>query len=176
MPEQEKHEQDGTSEAPPSKSERKRTAQAAQQLGEELIELADAELEALGLPEPLSDAIRAARGIASRAAGVRQRQYIGRLMRDIDPAEIRRALDARRARAARETRRFHLTEFWRARLIEEPREALEELARVRPRIDRQGLQRAVAAARAERAHLKGASGGASRQLLRMLRALFEAPE
>jgi ribosome-associated protein len=167
---------DGANEAPPSKSERKRSAQAAQQLGEELIELSDAELEALGLPESLFDAIRAARSIVSRAAGARQRQYIGRLMRDIDLGEIRRALDARRARAALEAQRFRLLESWRARLIEEPGGALEELQRARPQIDRDAWERAVAAARAERARAAPASGAASRQLFRMLRALFEPPE
>ena len=167
--------QDEASEAAPSKSERKRTAQAAQELGEELIELPEAELEALHLPELLSDAIRAAREIVSRGALARQRQYIGRLMRDIDLAEIRQALEARRDRAAREARRFQLIESWRARLIEGPADALEELARARPGIDWNDWQRAVLEARAERARLEGEVGTASRQLLRMLRALFEPP-
>jgi ribosome-associated protein len=79
----------------PSRSARKRAAEAAQALGEELIGLREAELAALDLPEPLSDAIREARRITSRAAGARQRQYIGRLMREIDPEPIRAALAAR---------------------------------------------------------------------------------
>src|SRR6267142_2368107 len=45
---------------PPSKSARKRAAQAAQDLGEALVRLRDAELDALQLPEALSEAIRAA--------------------------------------------------------------------------------------------------------------------
>jgi ribosomal 50S subunit-associated protein YjgA (DUF615 family) len=98
-------------------------------------------------------------------------------MREIDLAEIRRTLEARRARAALEAQRFRLVESWRARLIEQPDGALEELARVRPRIDLGAWQRAIAAARAERAQREPASGGgASRQLFRMLRALFEPPE
>src|SRR5690348_2691971 len=58
----------------PSKSERKRAAHAAQDLGEALIRLRDPELEALGLPERLTEAVREARHIRSRAAGARQRQ------------------------------------------------------------------------------------------------------
>ncbi len=85
-----------SSEARPSKSARKRDAHAAQRLGEELIGLRDAELDALALPEPLVDAVREARGIKSRGAGARQRQYIGRLMRDVDVEGVRRALAARR--------------------------------------------------------------------------------
>ncbi len=80
-------------EAPrPSKSARKRSALEAQQLGEALIGLNDPRLEALGLPEPLVEAVREARAIRSRGAAVRQRQYIGRLMREIDPETVRRAL------------------------------------------------------------------------------------
>jgi ribosome-associated protein len=160
----------------PSKSARKRTAQAAQQLGVELIELQDAELDALALPQRLTDAVREARAIRSRGAGVRQRQYIGRLMREVDLAEIRRVLDARRARAALDSQRFHMIESWRMRLIAGDPQALEELVRLHPQVDRGSWQRAIAAARAERAPSATTSGGASRQLFRMLRALFHAPE
>ncbi len=90
---------------PPSKSARKRAAQAAQALGEALIELREAELDALGLPERLAEAIREARGIKSRGADARQRQYIGRLMREVDLEAIRGALAARHARSAQDERR-----------------------------------------------------------------------
>ncbi len=95
-----------SAEPPPSKSARKRTAEAAQALGEELIGLRDAELGALGLPERLAEAIRDARSIKSRGAGARQRQYIGRLMREIDVEAIRGALAAKQAGAALEARRL----------------------------------------------------------------------
>ena len=80
----------------PSKSARKRAAHALQKLGERLIALKEVELAALNLPETLADAVREARRISSRAGGARQRQYIGRLMREIDPEPIRAALDALR--------------------------------------------------------------------------------
>src|ERR1700692_372782 len=79
---------------PPSKSARKRAAHAAQDLGEALVRLRDAELDALQWPEALSEAIRTARGITSRAAAARQRQYIGKLMRGVDMEPIRAALAA----------------------------------------------------------------------------------
>jgi ribosome-associated protein len=46
----------------PSKSARKRAALAAQKLGEELVLLKDAELQALDLPDALTEAVREARG------------------------------------------------------------------------------------------------------------------
>ena len=115
----------------PSKSERKRAAHAAQDLGETLIGLKDSELEALELPERLLDAIRDARRIPSRGGGARQRQYIGKLMRDIDLEPIRAALAARGEQSAREAERFKRLEEWRGRLIPEGGLALEKLARSR---------------------------------------------
>ena len=155
----------------PSKGARKRAAHAAQDLGEALVQLRDAELDALKLPEALAEAIRAARRINSRGAALRQRQYIGKLMRGIDPAPIRAALAARSAADARETERFRRVEGWRERLITEGPEALAELARWRPDIDLQEWQRRVSAARTERAR-SGVGGTASRELFRALRALF----
>jgi len=79
----------------PSRSARKRAALGAQKLGEALLGLRPAELDALDLPETLRGALEEARRITSRAALARQRQYIGRLMRDIDPAPLEQALAAR---------------------------------------------------------------------------------
>jgi ribosome-associated protein len=73
----------------PSKSARKRAAQAAQALGERLLTLRDPALETLGLPAELTQAVREARAITSRAARARQRQYIGRLMRTLEPGLLR---------------------------------------------------------------------------------------
>jgi ribosome-associated protein len=164
------HGDDGGAERP-SKSARKRAAHAAQDLGEALLRLPEAELTALELPEALHEALRAARRIGSRAALARQRQYIGKLMRQVDPEPIRAALAARGERAARETERFRRIENWRERLISEGETALEELARWYPAIDVSAWRRRIGVARAERERA-GSAGAASRELFRALRALF----
>jgi ribosome-associated protein len=160
----------------PSKSERKRAAHAAQELGEVLIRLRDQDLEALRLPESLNDAIREARHITSRAAGARQRQYIGKLMRDVDLEPIRAALAAHSGQAALEAERFKRIETWRERLIVEGAAGLEELNRWRPGLsierNRPEWTRLISAAQAERAR-SGAVGAASRELFRALRGLFD---
>ncbi|HXS21694.1 MAG TPA: ribosome biogenesis factor YjgA [Steroidobacteraceae bacterium] len=158
----------------PSKSARKREAHAAQDLGEALIRLRDPELDALGLPERLTDAIREARRIRSRAGGARQRQYIGKLMREIDLEPIRATLAARSERDAMETQLFKRAESWRERLIVEGDFALEELVRLRPGLDRGEWSRRVAAARYERDRglQTGTVGPAGRELFRALRALL----
>jgi ribosome-associated protein len=156
---------------PPSKSARKRAAHAAQDLGEALVELRDEELDALKLPEALTEAIRVARRINSRGAAARQRQYIGKLMRGIDPEPIRAALAARNALDARESARFKRAESWRERLLAPGEEALAELARRHPDIDLGEWRRLVGAARAERSR-SGTGRAAARELFRALRGLF----
>jgi ribosome-associated protein len=158
----------------PSKSARKRAAHAAQDLGEALIRLRDSDLDALGLPETLSEAIREARRIKSRAGGARQRQYIGKLMREIDLGPIRATLAARSERDAIETQLFKRAESWRERLIVEGEAALDELARLRPGLDRSRWSGRVAAARHERGtgRQPGTVGPAGRELFRALRALL----
>ena len=158
----------------PSKSSRKRAAHAAQDLGEELIRMRDSELDALNLPEMLVDAVREARRITSRGGLARQRQYIGKLMRDIDLEPIKEFLASRNKISSQETERFKRVEEWRERLIVEGAPALEELQRWRPGIDRDEWGRRLSAAQAERARA-GVTGAASRELFRALRVLFDQP-
>ena len=164
-------EEDDLQDRPPSKSERKRVAHAAQDLGETLIGLRDSDLVALDLPERLVDAIREARRIPSRAGGARQRQYIGKLMRDIDPEPIRAALTADSEKSALEGERFKRLEAWRERLLTEGAPALDELARWRPGLERTEWMRKISAAQSERE--RGSTGTAGRELFRSLRKLFE---
>lgn len=155
----------------PSKSERKRAAHAAQELGEALIRLPDAELDELELPESLLDAVREARRITSRAAGARQRQYIGKLMRELDLAPIRDRLNARSVKTAEDAERFKRIEAWRERLIREGPSALDELERWRPGLSRAELAPLISAAQRERTQ-PGRAGNAGRALFRALTALF----
>ena len=170
--EPESQDEEPQGEQPPSKSARKRAAHAAQDLGEELIGLREAQLEALDLPEALKEAIRLARRINSRGGGARQRQYIGKLMREVDPEPIRAALSARSAEDARETERFKRVESWRERLIHEGAMALAELARWHPQIDQSEWARRVSSAQRERA-AGGSANVAARELFRALRTLFD---
>jgi ribosomal 50S subunit-associated protein YjgA (DUF615 family) len=80
----------------PSRSARKRQAEALQKLGVGLTRMRPAKLrelqQQLGLPETLFEAILEVHRLRSGPALARQRQYIGRLMRDVDPLPIERAL------------------------------------------------------------------------------------
>lgn len=150
---------------PPTKGELKRRAESLQDLGEALIDAPDGLLDGLDLPEKLRDAIDLARRITSRAALVRQRQYIGKLMRRIDDAPIRAALQAAEDRHRLDARRFRLVERWRDRLVAEGEPAVEALLAERPDLDPDELRRLTDAARA---------GGSARALFRFLQASVHA--
>lgn len=76
----------------PSKSARKREFLALQKLGEELIQLKESDLRQIGLSEDLLEAVLEARHIKAHGALRRQKQYIGKIMRHIDPEPIRAAM------------------------------------------------------------------------------------
>ena len=73
----------------PSKSARKREYIALQKLGEELIALKASDLDRLPLDDNLRDAVMEAKQMKAHGALRRQKQYIGKLMRHIDPEPIR---------------------------------------------------------------------------------------
>jgi ribosome-associated protein len=80
----------------PSKSAKKREYLALQKLGEELLTIKESDLLAMGLDDELHEAILEARRIKSHGALRRQKQFIGKLMRGIDPEPIRAALQRMR--------------------------------------------------------------------------------
>src|SRR5207247_1656048 len=97
----------------PSKTARKRAMHELQTLGERLIGLNSEQLAAIALPEDLQDAIERARRITKHEARRRQLQYIGRLMRAVDPEPIREKLKAWDGVSTEETARVHRIERWR---------------------------------------------------------------
>jgi ribosome-associated protein len=76
-----------------SRTRKKNEARALQRLGEQLVALPSGQLETMALPDELLTAIELARKIRSHGARRRQIQYIGALMRHIDPQPIETALE-----------------------------------------------------------------------------------
>lgn len=150
----------------PSKTQLKREMDALQDLGETLVGLDGARLASLDLPERLVDAIVLARGITRHEARRRQIQYVGRLMREVDPAPIRAALERWETVPREEKARFATLERWRERLLDDP-QAIDAFVAAHPAADRDALARAVAAARAERG--SGGPPKAFRELFKWLR-------
>ena len=135
---------------PTSKTQRKREMHALQVLGEELVTLPDSQLAQIPLPERLREAVRDARKMTKRGALARQRQYIGRLMREIDAEPVREAVEKIRARERSQHMIFHQAERWRDRIIDEGDEAIEQLIQAYPDADRQQLRSLLLKSRRER--------------------------
>lgn len=159
-----------TDEARQSKSARKREAASLQELGVELAGLPDPEIAALDLPDKLFAALRDLKRLPSHGAQLRQRQYIGKLMRDIDPAPVLAKLAERKLRHDSEIRRFQLVERWRDRLLSEPATALAELLEAYPGADRAALARLLE--KAERERVDQRAPAAARELFAFLRQLL----
>ena len=144
--------------------------EALQSLGERLVALDAARLATLDLPERLVDALTLARTITRHEARRRQMQYIGRLMRDVDPEPIEAALARAAEGPARDKARFAALERWRTRLLDEPA-GLDDFVAANPHADRAALEDLVAKARAERG-----SGGPphhQRALFRLLKQCLD---
>ncbi len=112
----------------PSKTQRKKAVHELQALGEELVTLNESQLATADLPERLLDAVMHARTITKHEARRRQMQYIGKLMRRVDPAPIRAALDAFQAPSRSQAAIHNRIEGWRGRLLVEPAAICELLA------------------------------------------------
>jgi ribosome-associated protein len=157
---------------PISKSERKRRSDELQRLGEALIELPASEFDVLPLPENLRDAVLLARRITAHGGLVRQKQYIGKLMRKIDVAPISAALESRRERQRLAALQFRRVEQWRDRIVDEGQPAVAQLlAECNVHIDAAACVALAGAARREREI--GSPPHASRELFRLLRAALE---
>src|SRR5258708_16467469 len=101
----------------PSKTRRKQEMHSLQDLGERLVELKADQLRQFDLPEELAIAINDYRRFTKWEARRRQMQYIGRLMRDVDPAPIAARLDQWNQTSREAVAGFHAAEAWRDRLL-----------------------------------------------------------
>ena len=154
----------------PSKTQRKRQMHELQALGERLVTLNAGQLNAIGLPEDLRAAVAEAQSMTGRESRRRQLQYIGRLMREVDPEPIREKIAAWDGLSREQAVKLHGIERWRERLLDDEA-AIEELLRERPGADSQRLRSLVRNARAERdASWQPKS---YRELYRILRDILE---
>jgi ribosome-associated protein len=159
-------------ELPPSKTKIKKEMHALQDIGAELVALGKDQLAQLDLPENLRDAVREMHRINKFGAQRRQMQYIGKLMRDIDPAPIIEKLNAWKGLSQQHTAHLHLLERWRDRLLESD-QALTELLAKFPQADAQRLRTLIRNAQKEKEAGKPQKN--YRELFQALREVFPEP-
>ncbi len=104
----------------PSKTQLKNVSVALQTLGVRLVEVSKEKLLQLDLPERLFDAIMDAKKITANGATARQKQFIGKQMRNLDDAHIaliKEKFLAWDGLSKAETTKLHLVEYWRDTLL-----------------------------------------------------------
>ena len=151
-----------------SKTRKKREMHELQALGVALVQLPEAQIEAIEMPSRLKEAVLAAKRMRSHEAKRRQMQYIGRLMREVDPAPIRSRLAEVEGHSAQAGARHRRLEAWRERLLADDA-ALTEFAAAFPAADLQGLRASIRNARKEQK--EGRPPRAYRELFRLLKAI-----
>src|SRR3569832_1756130 len=93
-----------------SKTDLKRESDALQKLGEQLLTLREGLFQRLDLPEKLVDALAEMKRITNFEGRRRQSQYVGKLMRGLEPEDlqaIRDALEVQHKGSARESLALH---------------------------------------------------------------------
>ncbi|QEL55923.1 ribosome biogenesis factor YjgA [Chromobacterium paludis] len=100
-----------------SKSQRKRDMDALQDLGRELVELSKDTLKKMQLPEDLLTAVLDYKRFTANGALRRQMQYIGKLMRDVDPEPIQQYLQILKGESSEHIAWQKLLERWRDKLM-----------------------------------------------------------
>jgi len=142
-----KRELKGTDEQ--SKTDLKRQSTELQKLGEDLLTLRSELLNGLGLPDKLVEAIEEARRITNFEGKRRQMQFVGKLMRLLEPElqqAARDALQEQHSGSARQTLALHEAEQWRELLLLDD-QAIGKWMDQHPETDAQQLRALVRQAR-----------------------------
>jgi ribosome-associated protein len=157
---------------PLSKTKIKKQMLDLQDIGEQLVALNKDQLKEIDLPETLRDAIIEAKRITKFGAIKRQMQYIGRLMRDVDPAPIIAKLEVWSGKSSQHIAYMHRVERWRERLLESD-SALTEFLAEYPAADAQRLRSLIRNALKEKELLKPPKS--FREIFQVLREILPEP-
>ncbi len=149
-----------------SKTQEKKEAEHLQKLGEELMNLPLARLRRMDLPGDLMAALVDGQTITSNVARRRHRQYIGALMRDVDPVPIRHAMAFTENPGPVVSQADLEINAWIERLLSKDNSAVEECLDLCPDLDRQRLRQLI------RNIQKGGKGKAGAKSKRALETLL----
>jgi ribosome-associated protein len=142
-----KRELKGTDEK--SRTDLKRESTELQKLGAELLTLRADLLARLALSEKFQDAIAEAKRITNFEGKRRLMQYIGKMMRKLEPevlAAVRAAIDEQDNGSAADNLVLHQSEVWRDRLIADE-DAAAQWINLNPGCDTQQLRALIRQAR-----------------------------
>lgn len=163
-----------------SKTDLKRESTELQKLGEDLLTLRADLMAKINLPDKLVDAVAEAKRITNFEGKRRQMQFIGKLMRQLEPELVQAAKDAlieQHTPSALDTQLLHQAEQWRSRLVESD-DTLAQWMNLAPHTDSQQLRALVRQARKDAKPEKPGEaprhGRAYREIYQLVREQLEA--
>ena len=175
-----KRELKGTDE--PTRTDLKRESTELQKLGEDLLTLRADLMTKLELPDKLVEGVAEAKRITNFEGKRRQMQYIGKLMRLLEPTkldDIRSALVEQHMPSAKETLVLHQSEQWRDRLIADD-DAVGQWINLSPATDSQQLRALIRQARKDAKPEKPGEaqrhGRAYRDIFQLVREQLQAAQ
>ncbi|RUO78574.1 ribosome biogenesis factor YjgA [Pseudidiomarina taiwanensis] len=156
-----------------SKSQLKREAAALQALGEKLVNLSAGKLAKIPLDDSLADAILLAQKIRNKREGYRrQLQFIGKIMRQLDTAEIEAAVAELEKQHDTQNAFFHQLEKTRDAILSDGDEAIQAFLADYPLADRQKLRQLYRQAQKQQQQNKPPQ--AARELFKYLREVAQS--
>ncbi|HDQ44414.1 MAG TPA: DUF615 domain-containing protein [bacterium] len=153
-----------------SRTRIKKEMTALQGLGEKLSRLSDAQLVHPAIPEALRRAVLDFKSMHGRETRRRQFQFIGRLMRDLDPGPLQALIRDIEGGRRDGVVRFQEAESWRDRLIGGDDVLLDRLLGRFPDLETVSLDHLIRIARKN--PLSDTGKRASRELFRVLHDLL----
>lgn len=152
-----------------SRTVQKRESEAVQDLGKQLLALSKSQLDKIELDEFLYDSIMLSKKIKVNTEAYRRHvQYIGKLMRTVDPEPIQAALDKVLNKTNNEAAQLQIFEKMRERLLSEGDDEIQALVQQHPQLDRQKLRQLVRSSTKELE--KGPESKSARELFKYLRS------
>ncbi len=141
-----------------------------QKLGERLLTLSHSQLAGIDIPQELREAVIEAGKLKSREAKHRHAQYIGTIMRNLDPSPIIRAFELLDAGVSLSKKKETTADAWMKNLMEDD-SAVEMIVARNPETDRQKLRQLTR-------NVKKAPEGREKEKLKkhLLRYLHELSE
>lgn len=127
----------------PSKSQAKREMQSLRELALTLSQLPEDSIHQLPASPSFVEGLLEARTLSDGEPRRRQVHYLGRQILEEDEEALRRAAAGLTSGTTEHTRRLHMAERWRDRLIEEGKPALTDFMDRYPQADSQHLRQLI---------------------------------
>ena len=127
----------------PSKSQAKREMRELQVMADRLGQLPEQQIANLPASEAFRHSLRELRDLTHREARRRHLLHLGRRLLEEDIEALQRELDSQSPGSPENTRRLHICERWRERLLTEGRTALTAFVEAYPDVDVQHLRHLI---------------------------------